>query len=371
MITELKISNYKCHRETNLTLKGLTVLTGTNSSGKTSVIQTLLLLRQSYRKGRLANGLDLNNPLCEIGAATDAFCKIPSSSVISFDVKSDDGDDMLFKFETSGKTADSFIPKAKEYPKITKSKMEKLGLFSNNFQYVSAARWGGKSKYPIDSFAAGTEKQISLSHGQGELVANFLYVHGKEKPIICESGVEGQNLMGECMYWENRISAGVMFDIQPDVDGKSYNLTYGYDNGSANMDKLQAENLGYGISYTLPVVAALLSAVPGSLIIIENPEAHLHVTAQSELARLISLVVAKGVQVIVETHSDHIVNGILVNIKQKTIPNENVVFYFFEMDQENFMTTTYRLDADEEGTMSNVPEGFFNQFEKDLDILVG
>lgn len=60
MITHLKISNFKSHKVTSLRMSNLTVLTGVNGCGKTSVIQALLLLRQSFLKGRLAGGLDLN-----------------------------------------------------------------------------------------------------------------------------------------------------------------------------------------------------------------------------------------------------------------------------------------------------------------------
>ena len=73
MITKLKIANFKSHRNTNLNASNLTVLTGVNSSGKTSVLQSLLLLRQSFLKNRLSNALDLNDPLCFIGVAGEAL----------------------------------------------------------------------------------------------------------------------------------------------------------------------------------------------------------------------------------------------------------------------------------------------------------
>lgn len=60
MIGKIRLGNFKAHLETELLLRNLTVLTGTNSSGKSSVIQALLLLRQSYLKGSLRQGLDLN-----------------------------------------------------------------------------------------------------------------------------------------------------------------------------------------------------------------------------------------------------------------------------------------------------------------------
>ncbi|MDR2692581.1 MAG: AAA family ATPase [Dysgonamonadaceae bacterium] len=67
MIIKLKIKNFKSHKNTELNTGNLTVLTGINNSGKSSVLQSLLLLRQSFKKGRLNEGLDLNEPLCEVG----------------------------------------------------------------------------------------------------------------------------------------------------------------------------------------------------------------------------------------------------------------------------------------------------------------
>ncbi|MDR1023283.1 MAG: AAA family ATPase [Prevotellaceae bacterium] len=73
MIIKLKIANFKSHKNTELNTGNLTVLTGINSSGKSSVLQSLLLLRQSFKKGRLSEGLDLNEPLKNIKTKNVGF----------------------------------------------------------------------------------------------------------------------------------------------------------------------------------------------------------------------------------------------------------------------------------------------------------
>lgn len=75
MLTKLIISNFKSHLHSEIDTRNLTVLTGINGCGKTSLIQALLLLRQTNMKGRLRDGLDLNTPLCKIGIGNDALCQ--------------------------------------------------------------------------------------------------------------------------------------------------------------------------------------------------------------------------------------------------------------------------------------------------------
>jgi predicted ATPase len=134
---------------------------------------------------------------------------------------------------------------------------------------------------------------------------------------------------------------------------------------------LKAENVGYGISYTLPVIVALLSAKPGALIIIENPEAHLHPAGQSELAKLITKVANNGVQVVVETHSDHIISGIQLACKAHTkdeskgISNNDVAMYYFS-PSANRSLNIKRVRILGTGMLDFQPKGFFDQAETDM-----
>ena len=86
MLNNITIDNFKCHQHTDLELKPLTILTGINGFGKSSVIQSLLLLRQSHIKGLLPNGIDLNIPLVNIGIVDDALYKFASEPIIKFSI---------------------------------------------------------------------------------------------------------------------------------------------------------------------------------------------------------------------------------------------------------------------------------------------
>ena len=118
------------------------------------------------------------------------------------------------------------------------------------------------------------------------------------------------------------------------------------------------------------VVISALSCKKGSLFIIENPEIHLHPGAQSKLLEFLSFLSARGLQIIVETHSDHIFNGLRKSIKQKKISAEQAKVYFFKLD-ENYLSRPVLIEIDENGIVKNYEKGFFDQFDEDLDDLLG
>lgn len=375
MITKLEISNFKSHKHTCIHLGHLTVLTGINGCGKTSVIQSLLLLRQSFLKNRLALGLDLNQPLCNIGIANDALYQLAENGIISF-VFSTDNNKYTFEFDAEKGLNDSFIRKHKYNEAASQiEKLNDISLFNNDFQYISASRWGGRSIFPKESFAVEVQKQISQSEGQGELVAHFLYKYGSDNVLnYYDTNDQDLSLLAQVVYWEQKISPNVTINVEAGRDNNSFTIGYGFD-GEDEQTKpirnLHAENIGFGISYTLPVIVAILSARPGALVIIENPEAHLHPQGQSELARLISKAASFGVQVIVETHSDHIINGIQITCKEhgenikKGIDNSLVRVYSFYRKVKH-ISQIEEVVIKSDGLLELQPKGFFDQAENDM-----
>lgn len=376
MITHLRISNFKSHKETSLRMSNLTVLTGVNGGGKTSVVQALLLLRQSFLKGRLASGLDLNQPLCSIGIANDALYRLASCGVISFEF-TEDNKHYLFEFDAENGLKDSFIRK-KEYNEQANdmTKLGELSLFNNNFQYISALRWGGRSVFPKETYAVETQRQISQNDGQGELVAHFLDKYGADimPDYYDKKGENNCSLLQQLIYWERKISPNITIDVESGKDNNTYSVIYGFtgeDEQTKPLSDLRAENVGFGISYTLPVIAALLSAPQGALIILENPEAHLHPAGQAELARLMAKVAEKGVQVVVETHSDHIINGIQLSCKRheenkETGIDKNKVSIHYLYGKDKHASQAVTVNIIEGGLVDYQPKGFFDQAENDL-----
>ena len=133
---------------------------------------------------------------------------------------------------------------------------------------------------------------------------------------------------------------------------------------NTNCDKkVKAINFGFGYSYILSIIITSLIAQPGYTVFIENPEAHLHPRAQSRLTELLCKLAESGVQVFVETHSEHVINSVrLCSLKDNfSLTNEDVSMYFFSEDFKS-----EKLIMDKEAQISNWPDGFFDQQEKDL-----
>ena len=121
---------------------------------------------------------------------------------------------------------------------------------------------------------------------------------------------------------------------------------------------------GFGISYLLPVIVTGLLAEPGSMLIVENPEAHLHPGGQSRIGQFLAQIAFAGVKVVVETHSEHVLNGMRVySLKNKIAPERICINYFSINDR---IPGIERIPLNDRMDILKWPEGFFDQEEKDL-----
>ena len=352
------------------------MLTGVNSSGKSSVIQALLLLRQSYLQGTLNEGLMLNGDLLSVGLCRDVLCQDAEEDYIGFGLEFDNNE-AIWNWDAG----DSFM--GKDFlPVIKEPAMElwkECALFGNDFQYVSAARMEPSESYPLNTNMVEVKKQMSQRYGKCDLVAHFLHYYGVEKKIevlpefIHKQG-EATDLLSQVSMWERVISSDVR--VEPGKGEKSYTLKYSYKTGGDSSTSFSATNVGYGLSYALPVVVALLSAQKGSLVLVENPEAHLHESAQSELGALIGRAAQAGVQVVVETHSNHILNGILVGTKrfengESGVDRNQVKMYYMKRHPESLTSESEEIHIVGDGKIDHQPDGFFNRQDKDMSYLLG
>jgi predicted ATPase len=125
-------------------------------------------------------------------------------------------------------------------------------------------------------------------------------------------------------------------------------------------------NMGFGVTYALPVVLAGLTAGPMGILIVENPEAHLHPAGQSKMGLFLASMAAANVQIVVETHSDHVLNGIRRAIGEQNVlrPNQAIVHYF-----ESGPVEPKALEFSESGGVSSWPQGFFDQYQLDVAAL--
>lgn len=376
MIKRLVLDNFKIHKHLDINLKNLVLLTGINSSGKSSVIQSLLLLRQTALLGSLNEGLSLSDVLCNVGVAKDVFCQYADSDEMAIQIETEvQSGYWRYPITMGGGLEKNFLKVSSCNNSLTKN----TSLFSKNFQYISIARLEPKESYPLDTKNVEINNQLSIEKGRCELVAHYLYYWGKEvKKIVptelCCEGV-AQDLLSQVSAWECRISENVR--VEPIKEGSAFALKYAYHkDGDVDSAEYSAFNVGSGLSYVLPIIVALLTTEKGGLVIVENPEIHLHSRGQAELTKLIAMAAQYGVQVVVETHSDHILNGILVaskrfEQKRNGIDKENVSIFHFAKDTATQLSTCQMVTIVGNGEIDVQPNDFFDQTEKDSNYLMG
>jgi len=181
---------------------------------------------------------------------------------------------------------------------------------------------------------------------------------------LLHSSSNSDNLKNQVEAWLGEISPGTRLDITPHKTMELINLQY----ADEAQNIYRSTNVGFGITYTLPIIVAVLSATVDTLILLENPESHLHPKGQSKIGELIALAANSGVQIIVETHSDHILNGIRKVVRNHQANADKVQIYYFQkyLRKREVITEITSAKLYPDGGIDKWPDGFFDQAEKDL-----
>ncbi len=370
MITSIYIKNFKAFKEVELSPANLTLFTGLNGMGKTTVIQSLLLLRQSYEKKTLpGKGLFLNGDYVDIGKGKDAYSLYGEGDHIYFELEWEERFDAVFDFSFS---PDSDLQPVKAFNITGSFEPFDTALFAKNFQYLNAERLSPRILFPTSAYHV--EELHSLGN-KGEYTAHFIaFNRGKSIPIeqLRHSRANHPSLSSQLNAWMSEVVPGVSLEAVVYSDMKVAKLTYKFETSEGYTEEFNPINSGFGLTYSLPVVTAVLAAKPGDLLIIENPESHLHPAGQAMIGKLCALAAENGVQIILESHSDHILNSIRVAVKKKILSPQHVAIYFFERD---INTKEHKVDViqpfiDENGRLDKKPAGFFDEWGKQLDELI-
>ncbi len=372
MITNIRVSNFKLHENTSVDLGNLTILTGMNGMGKSSIIQAMLLLRQSDVGAATLNLLNLKGDLCDIGASGGLACQASASHNFEVDLLMNGDDKYNFVFEYPD---DIYDTELKAVNPVDLGSGVECPIFTDNFQYIGAFRFGPQKSYNRDTNIVKTKRQISKEMGQCEYVIHYLDQYKSEtipiKELASPMTTNGDlRLLSQVELWMRLIAPNLKISVEQIEE--NFKLNYKFIREESIMtDSISAINTGFGITYVLPIVVAVLSARRGSIILIENPEAHIHPKGQAVLMSLLALAAKNGVQIIIETHSDHIVNGALVSIVEKTITADMLSVYFFDRDEGNHTSTSQKLLITEKGRIKNPPKYFFDQIDLDLKTIMG
>lgn len=376
---KIVIKNFKCFEEQEVNFKNLTILAGANGSGKSTVIQVLLLFLQASKKHNLGELL-LNGYYIEAGTAGNILYENAKEDYISFELFFDNGKNLLYKYNI--KDRDSRILEL-EYKKNIDSEDEVLVKKASSeivkrttvlledflqLDFISADRYGPKLVYK-------TNNEDDSIGKYGEFVPYIIDQYKldilENKKVYFNSDIANSSLITEINNWLGYILDGVRIDTEV-INNVNISMLKMTNYPQTILDYKSPTHMPYGASYVLPIIlGCLLHSESGyKKVIIENPEAHLHPSAQSKLGKFLAKMAYAGVQIIIETHSDHIINGIRIAIKNKEISNNDVIFNSFSKGEElgeNFVEEIY---IDENGRLNKWPEGFFDQYEKDMMELI-
>lgn len=396
MLTHLKLENFKIWRSTGPTrLAPITLLLGTNSSGKSSLIQSLLLIRQTVKGDDPNLDLNLGNPdaddsvtlgqfkdlLCRHGAASEST----SATQVGIEFRwSEDGlpeNSTLFsaryKKGPAGSAELAFLRLGKDGQGFSVQR-RKPGIY--RLSLATQAKPLGQSAdfRPQRSFAFSASTLNKLG-AQGEHIkpigpalldelgriiylgpvrrlAQRDYVWAGRMPAhigddgakavdaLIASGVARQaakkrsqpapaeaQLFEQTIHWLKAMNLADGLSIRALGNSARYELLIENGDQASNL-----KDVGVGVSQVIPVIVAALFAQPGHIVIVEEPESHLHPLAQSKLAELLAQVSKeRNVQFIVETHSEHLFRRMQTLIAKQQIKPKETAMYFVERDGKN------------------------------------
>jgi len=411
-ITKITVAGYKSiSREQSIEIRPLTILAGANSSGKSSMMQPLLLLKQTLEASYDPGALRLDGPNVRF-TSTDQFLshagegKQVNAFHVGIDLESNSSSTLFFHRRLNrtlevrrmisidrlgkidlrpGMSKEEML--SGELPEYTKTMLTvflegednwRLNVVQDRcFFKVDLTRFsplGVSVDVPIIS-----DLILSLDKHIRELI-HLPGLRGNPERTYLVAAV-GSNFTGT---FEN-YAASVIAKWQADKnnrkiaelgqDLKSLGLTWKVAAKSINdtqvelqvgrlpqsskagkSDMVSIADVGVGVSQTLPVLVALHVARPGQLVYIEQPEIHLHPRAQTAMAQILANAAKRGVRVVVETHSSLLILGVQTLVAERTLAPELVKLHWFE--RRNGRTEITSRDLDETGAFGDWPEDF-------------
>lgn len=346
MIRAIRIDSFKRFANLELAFAPLTVLTGMNGSGKSTVIQSLLLSKSAGQ----SSGEDVPLANAEygmnLGEAVDVLHYQAESTSVIFEIEADES--FRLDLELDSENQSGFVRRS--------SMSGPMPVALQELIYLGAERTGPRISQPNSSVG---ESERSVGH-DGRYTASVLASSARLEvpPGLRHPDATTPMLGAQAEAWLSQIVGRVQ--VQAAAISRTDIATLQVRHGNLE-EWLLPTNTGFGISYILPIVVAALASRPGALLVVDSPEAHMHPAAQSAIGGFLFAMAAGGLQILVETHSDHVVNGIRVAVAQSESNGRALpLFHFFSGDEPE----TIAVGAN--GSLDHWPAGFFDQAQVDL-----
>jgi len=377
-------------------LAPLTLLSGVNAAGKSTILQAFAVLNQTLVESDWSQNLYLNGENVSLGTTEDVVnrttgrqtfgiglstkgwsCDWEASSFERKDelsplissVKLRQGKDSMSTWQLtqiSNPSAALLKPMFRLLPgELAENHREvanEIGSALANTKYLGAERVG-----PRETYTVAARHDLNSVGSKGELTPHFLYAFGENpaNPSLTSNRSEA-TIFKTVERWMDSFFPGFGLQITP-IEGT--NLVTLRIRTSKSSSLLRSQNVGYGLTHILPIITLCVGSQAGDTLLIENPETHLHPAGQSIIGEFLAKTAAAAVQVLVETHSDHVLNGIRKALVNRVLKPEEVLFDFITASSADDKTVHHEVEAmrsDEKGRIDKWPPKFFDQFETDL-----
>ncbi len=408
MITEFRAENFKSWEDTGkLDFAPLTGFFGANSSGKTGILQVLLMLKQTVERPpewneplyfgteeSLVNLVSFDNVIhqhnANLSLRISVSCELPEEMKI--------GQNLTFSMS---------IEKTSEHPNLHTFRYEGYGSrwdlvrdgagYTFTFpDYAAGRHFSTKQKeafrcYGVVEQRGGPDKYLEAFLTRQDAFENlFKRIHylgplrepprhwytwkgdhpenigqrgEKAIPALLSGRIQLLSIEKQILEWLQRLDLIDSYRIQPNLNKKgSYDVRVTKHKGGP---EVRLTDVGFGVSQVFPVLVDCYYAREGSILILEQPEAHLHPKVQSELADvLIDVVKNRNIQIILESHSEHLLHRLTRRIAEGEISADAMALYSCQINDGTSQIEPLKMD--EYGNVSNWPRDFFGDDAGDV-----
>jgi len=403
-ITELSVAGYKSIRaEQTIAIAPLTILAGANSSGKSSMIQPLLLLKQTLEANYDPGPLLLSGANVRFTEAKQLFYR--RGNVFQIALKTGLHSSLQLQFTRTAKSgglqvtqstySSSHIPTYTLTPNMTRAELKELVDIIvpeqrrealSKLTSSSSSEWEHRVERDRCFLELYPGLRILLSSPKSEfseIIESIIHIPGlrgnpeRTYPVSAVGGMFpgtfehytaslidhwgetdndrlrqlGDQLAQLGLTW--KVEAKRIGDTQVELRvGRTRTPQKGGDK-----DMVSVADVGFGVSQTLPVLVALLTAQPGQFVYLEQPEIHLHPRAQVAMAAILAAAAKRGVRVVIETHSALLLLAVQTLIAEGELSPEQVKLHWFQRNDAGETTIT-TADLDDTGAFGDLPIDF-------------
>lgn len=351
MIKKLIVENFKSINNVELPCSDLNLLVGTNSSGKSTILQALLLFAQNMNDMQ-----GLSGDFVSLGNYDEIKCVYSGKQRVYITVVTSEEKTVTIEVGKYDKGYSLTIVPT-EYGEIV---ADSFDYEQRKIQYLSCHRIGPQNLYKKNM------NMTDIIGIDGSYAMSYLNMHAADSldSSICKNVLD-YTFSAQVNWWLNYIiNAEVKTEEIPGAD--MIKVSYSNYGGV----QIRPQNVGSGISYLISVIITCFAAPENSIIVIENPEIHLHPSAQSKVCDFLYFISQHNRQLFVETHSDHIFNGFRAKVATGEIENSKVNINFVSLNEEH-MTEVELVKFGRFGRIENQRKDLFDQFDIDMNKMIG